>query len=130
MGMYDFCMNKVHFGAIGAILTVLLVGFLVYVQAAPSKYDDFAQCINDSGAIFYGAFWCSHCQAQKALFGRAAGNLPYVECSTADSQRQTAICQQKKIRGYPTWVYPDGSVQSGEVSLEELAEKTSCLLPE
>lgn len=123
-------MNKFHFGTAGVVLVVLLVGFLAYMQAAPSKYDGFAQCIRDSGTVFYGAFWCSHCQAQKALFGRAAGDLPYVECSTSDGQGQNGICQQKKIRNYPTWVYPDGSVQNGEVSLSELSEKTSCPLPE
>lgn len=122
-------MSKTHFGIIGAILVILLAGFLIYEETRPSKYNDFAMCIKDSGSIFYGAFWCPHCQAQKALFGSAAKYLPYVECSTSDGQGQVQICASKKIQGYPTWVFPDGSVESNEISLEELAKKTSCILP-
>ena len=35
----------------------------------------------------------------------------------------------KKIEGYPTWEFSDETRLSGEISLEKLAEKTSCLLP-
>jgi thiol-disulfide isomerase/thioredoxin len=89
----------------------------------------FAQCIKDSGALFYGAFWCSHCQQQKALFKSAEKELPYIECSTPDGQNGLPICAEAGIEGYPTWVFPDGSKLSGEQSFVNLAEKTGCTLP-
>jgi thiol-disulfide isomerase/thioredoxin len=115
------------------ILVVLVViGGVVWLIRTPGKagaYDELATCIKDKGAIFYGAFWCPHCQNQKAMFGRSAKLLPYVECSTPDGQSQLPICNQAKVEGYPTWVFPDGTRESGEVSLERLAEVTSCQLP-
>ncbi len=114
------------------IITVLVIGgfvSLLVVQAKkPGKYDTFAQCLSDSGAKFYGAFWCPHCQAQKALFGKSAKLLPYIECSTPDGKSQLPICTEKEIKGYPTWILPDGSRISGEQSFETLAEKTACPL--
>jgi hypothetical protein len=85
-----------------------------------------AQCLKDKGAVFYGAFWCSHCRSQKALFGDAAPALPYVECSTPDGKGQTLVCREKKIESYPTWVFADGSLLNGSQSLEVLAEKSGC----
>lgn len=96
----------------------------------PGKYDQFAMCLKDKGATFYGAFWCPHCQVQKKLFGSSAKLLPYVECSTPNGQSQTQICTDKNIEGYPTWEFADGSRLSGEVSLDTLAEKTGCVLPD
>lgn len=85
-----------------------------------------AQCLADKGAVFYGAFWCPHCKAQEALFADAAPALPYVECSTPDGNNQTEICKEKKITGYPTWKFADGSELTGEQSFQTLAEKTAC----
>ena len=99
-------------------------------EATSGKYDEFAQCLKDKGAIFYGAFWCPHCQAQKKLFGSSQKFLPYVECSTLDAKGQTQICIDKKISGYPTWEFADGTRPfSGEATLEQLSEKTECALP-
>ncbi|MSU60452.1 MAG: hypothetical protein EXS52_00865 [Candidatus Staskawiczbacteria bacterium] len=69
----------------------------------PAQPDAFAKCLKESGAVFYGAFWCSHCQEQKALFGDSAQYLPYVECSTADGKAQLQACADQKIQVYPTW---------------------------
>ena len=112
---------------LGTIATVLLRS--PSVPAGPGKYDTFAQCLKDKGAVFYGAFWCVHCQAQKELFGSSAKLLPYVECSTLNGESQTQECKDKKIDGYPTWEFSDGTRLSGEISLEKLAEKTYCPLP-
>lgn len=113
-----------------AVLVLVGAGFYYSKQAAvPGKYDAFAQCIADSGAIFYGAFWCPHCQNQKAMFGKSAKLLPYVECSTANGRGQLEVCKDAGVTGYPTWVFADESRLGGEVSLETLAEKTDCTLP-
>jgi thiol-disulfide isomerase/thioredoxin len=113
------------------IALIIIGGFvsLLVVQAKkPGKYDNLAQCINNSGAKFYGAFWCPHCQATKAMFGKSAKLLPYVECSTPDGKGQLPICAEKDIKGYPTWVFADGSQLSGEQTIQTLAEKTACPL--
>ena len=119
------------------VVVVLIIGSIISVVANynskpidPGKYDAFATCLKDKGAIFYGAFWCSHCQAQKKLFGSSAKLLPYVECSTPNAVGQTQECIDKKIVGYPTWRFADGTELGGEVALQKLAEKTSCSLPE
>lgn len=121
------------------VLVIVVIGTAVYRSfqsggtPTPGKYDAFAQCLKDKGAIFYGAFWCPHCQAQKKMFGSSAKLLPYVECSTLDTKSQTQICRDAGIKSYPTWRLADGTDIPNEtgsgVSLETLAAKTSCELP-
>lgn len=111
---------------------VLILGMYMIktkTDTTPGKLDSFAQCLKDKGAVFYGAFWCPHCQNQKAMFGKSVTLLPYVECSTPDGKSQFPICKEKNIEGYPTWIFADGSRLTGEVALETLAEKTGCALP-
>ncbi len=115
-----------------AVVLLITGGVFYFLSAqsnAPGKYDSFAQCLKSKGLEFYGAFWCPHCQNQKALFGNSAKYLPYVECSTPDSNGQLQVCIDKKIQVYPTWVFPDGSKQEGEMTFQELADKSGCELP-
>jgi hypothetical protein len=116
------------------IIGIVFVAFVVWLVITPGKvkvsvYDGFAQCIKASGTTFYGAFWCPHCQAQKKMFGTASQYLPYVECSAPNGKDQLAVCTTAGVSSYPTWVFPDGSRLSGEVALNTIAEKTSCVLP-
>ncbi len=124
---------KTKFFIIFVVIVVLLVGglgiFLNKDNFKPSKLEGFAQCLKSSGATFYGAFWCPHCQEQKAEFGSAAKFLPYVECSNPDNT-QTQACIDKKIESYPTWIFKDGSVVTGKMEIKDLAEKTQCILPQ
>lgn len=112
------------------VTLVLTIGGIVFLKNRPAKLDDFARCLKDKNAIFYGAFWCPHCQNQKRLFGRSARLLPYVECSTPDGKAQKAECREKNIEGYPTWEFADGGREGGEVSLQKLSDKTGCSLPQ
>lgn len=118
-----------------SVIIILIAGAVITVISSnssskePGKYDAFAICLKDKGAVFYGAFWCSHCKNEKELFGSSQKLLPYVECSTPDGQGQTQICKDKDIKGYPTWIFADGSILNGEVPLATLAEKTGCVLP-
>lgn len=121
-------MKKAIYWIIGIAIIGGFVLLLVREAKKPGKYDTFATCIKDSGAKFYGAFWCPHCQATKAMFGKSAKLLPYVECSQPDGKGQLPICTTAGIEGYPTWVFADGSRLSGERTLQELAEKTSCTI--
>ena len=111
------------------VLIISGVGASLFLHAAPSKLDGFATCLKDKGVIFYGAFWCPHCQRTKAMFGTAAKLLPYVECSTPDGKGQTQVCVDKKINNYPTWIFPDGKILTGERTLQELSVASSCPLP-
>lgn len=115
------------------VAAAIIVGGVVYFSTKAttpqnnSQLDAFAQCLKDSGAVFYGASWCSHCQNEKERFGNSK-NLPYVECSTPDGQSQLQICVDKKIEGYPTWIFADDSRESGDLTLEQLSAKTGCQL--
>lgn len=119
--------TKVFFGIIISIV-VVIAGALVINAKTPGKYDDFAQCITDSGAKFYGAYWCPHCQTQKQMFGKSAKKLPYVECAKNQSE-QTQVCIDQNVQSYPTWEFSDGSRVTGKQTFDELAAKTSCVAP-
>ena len=124
--------KKIFFFVIGLLILGTIAAALLRsdsVPPEPGQYDEFAVCLKDQGAVFYGAFWCTHCQAQKKMFGTSQKLLPYIECSTPDGRGQLQICKDKNIESYPTWEFADGSRLTGEVPLEQLAEKTSCTLP-
>lgn len=114
------------------ILVVIVVGIVALTSLKPSgpNLTAFAQCIAKSGAKFYGAFWCPHCAAQKQLFGAAVSSLPYVECSTPDANGQTKVCINEGIKEYPTWIFADGTRESGVLTLAQLSAKTGCALPQ
>lgn len=125
-------MNKFLWIIIG-ILGVGLIVWLIFTPGRAGKLDAFATCIKDSGATFYGAFWCPHCRNQKAEFGSSAHLLPYVECSNPDGQSQNQLCNSVGIQGYPTWVFKTATstaTTTGEISLNDLAKRTSCQLPQ
>lgn len=128
-------MNKKNISITIVITLAVVIGMYFLSNVGREELDQktrqletFAACITDSGATFYGAFWCSHCQNQKKAFGNASGFLPYIECSTPDN-KQTAECAEAKIEGYPTWEFANGERLSGELPFETLAEKTGCALP-
>lgn len=125
-------MDKKIIGGVLVVLTLLIGGvfFLTKGNEASGKYDDFAKCLSEKGVVFYGAFWCSHCQKQKKDFGASTKYLPYIECSTTDGQGQLDVCREKNIKGYPTWEFTDGSRLEGEVKFETLSQKSGCNLPQ
>jgi len=112
------------------VLLILGVVWLIMTPAKPGRLDAFAQCISDSGAKYYGAFWCPNCKNQEAMFGRSAGFLPRIECSTPDGRGQLPVCREAEIKGYPTWEFADGTREGGTQTLESLGERTGCALPE
>jgi hypothetical protein len=115
---------------------LLISGFLIAMVfllsgcGGPGEYAEFAQCTADSGAVMYGAYWCPHCVEQKQDFGKDADLINYVECSLPNRQGQTQICNAADIKGYPTWEFADGERMSGRISLQTIATKTGCTLPE
>ena len=124
--------QKLFFTIFGVVVVLVVVGLVWQSKRAgsPAQNDTavraLAQCLKDGGATFYGAFWCPHCQDQKALFGSAAELLPYTECAPQDGNGQTQACADAKITSYPTWRFKDGSELKGAIALATLAEKTGC----
>ncbi|XP_009611851.1 thiol-disulfide oxidoreductase LTO1 [Nicotiana tomentosiformis] len=92
-----------------------------------------AKHLRSIGAKMYGAFWCSHCQEQKEMFGREASKLlDYVECFPDGVKKgiyMANACQEAKLEGFPTWVI-NGEVLSGEKKLSELAELSGFTMKE
>jgi thiol-disulfide isomerase/thioredoxin len=129
---------KIFISIIGLLILGTVAAVLLQSKplapAAPSKYVALAQCIKDSGATFYGAFWCPHCQAEEADFGMTRQALEtmglYTECSTPDANGQTQVCIDKGIKSYPTWIFKDGSQLTGTIPLDQLAQKTGCTVPQ
>ena len=119
---------------LGTVATVLLQSKSSNAPVVPGKYDAFAQCLVNKGAKFYGAFWCPHCQAQEKDLEASRQTLEqiglYTECSTPDANGQTQVCIDKGIKSYPTWIFADGSQLTGEIPLQQLADKTACVLPQ
>lgn len=109
-----------------AIVLVGALGMVAAGRVEARSLDGFARCLRRAGATFYGTSWCPHCDAQRALFGRAARWLPYVECSIDGTQAIRPACAG--IAGFPTWTFRDGSRVAGRMSLAELAAKTGCAL--
>lgn len=131
--VYYYRMFRRHPLIVWSIVIVFVLGGIagaaVWYSSQPGELDTFAQCLGEEGATFYGAFWCPHCDNQKAMFGRSQDELPYHECSTPDGQGQLQECTDIGIQSYPTWIFADESRLTGEVSLQRLAEKTGCELP-
>ena len=120
-------MKKSHLIIAGLI--VVVGGLFAWSSVQPGQLDAFAQCLEEKDTTFYGAFWCPHCQEQKALFGNSEKKLPYVECSTPDRNGVLPVCEDAEIESYPTWEFADGERVLGVLTPEQLSERTGCLLP-
>lgn len=118
--------KNIWFWVIGIIVVLGIVALAAqFVPRAPKpELNAFAQCVSAKGWTMYGAYWCSHCQNEKANYGSAFQYINYVECTD-----QTALCQEKQITGYPTWIGPNGARESGELGLKRMAELSGCELP-
>jgi len=80
-----------------------------------------AEHLDETGARYYGAYWCPNCQQQRRLFGRSADRLPYVECTPNGRGGVVAFeCVSAGIAGYPTWII-DGRRYQQVLTPDELA---------
>lgn len=120
-------MNKIFFGFIILIIAVIIVFVFLLPknseQGTNPGLDLFAQCLADKGVIMYGAYWCSHCQNQKSLFGDSFKYVNYVECTSSPGK-----CSSAGVSGYPTWIFTDGKKLEGEQKLEILSQESGCVL--
>jgi glutaredoxin len=120
------------------MLSVLALAYFLYSASADTgssppaegvAYDstespphEFAECLTDSGAVFYGTSWCSHCNAQKELFGDAVSEVEFVDC---DLSRD--LCSMAGVTAFPTWVI-NGEKHVGTQPLQTLSDLTGCSL--
>jgi uncharacterized membrane protein len=79
-----------------------------------------ARHLREQGAVMYGAYWCPHCTEQKALFGDAANDLPYVECAKDHVNGRPDLCEKAGVKAFPTWVM-GSERREGVLSLSALA---------
>ena len=114
--------------AVIVILVLAIIFFTRNREVEAGRYDDFAKCITDAGAVFYGSFQCIHCTTQKEMFGSSMHYVNYVECGPLRGP-QTLICQQAGVNSYPMWDI-NGARYSGVQQLARLAELTKCQLPQ
>lgn len=112
-------------GASALIVLVMLLHFSGVFDPAAGPETPYLKALalhlRDSGARFYGAYWCPHCQEQKEMFGASAGRLPYVECTpNGRNGAQNVACVANDIQDYPTWII-DGRRHTGVIPVTELA---------
>ena len=124
--------EKLKFKIISAFLVLFLVfglWFLISVlrdkDTSSGALDSFAKCLSDKGFVMYGAYWCPHCQNEKAAFGDSFKFVNYVECT-----QETQKCLDARIESYPTWICSNGKRLVGEQGPEKLAEASGCSLPQ
>lgn len=93
----------------------------VVAESSPAKLA-LAEHLSASGARMYTAYWCPHCHEQKELFGKqATAKLTVIECAPDGRDSQKALCDAKKIEGFPTWEI-NGQLDSGVKPLQKLAD--------
>lgn len=117
--------KKILFIACIIVAVTVVITYFVYKKPVNAQYDEFAQCLSEKKVTMYGAAWCSHCQNQKKLFGSSFQYVPYVECP-----KETKLCLEKGVQGYPTWILENGTKLVGEQKLEELSVVSGCQLPQ
>ena len=108
----------------GAAVIAIALGAFVFAagpEGATPYQLALARHLVQSKAVFYGAYWCPHCQEQKHKFGGAAALVPYVECDPKGTNPQTERCERAGVKAFPTWDI-GGRRLEGVRSLDDLAE--------
>lgn len=96
---------------LSVVVLLILGSWIVYSSLSPGKYDSFAKCLTEKGAVMYGENWCQYTNAQKGMFGKS---FKYI------------IYQVKEdLRKRPTWVI-DGESYETVQSFERLSALTGC----
>ena len=103
--------KKKKFIIIIAIVLIIIGAGITYGSLSPGKYDDFAKCLTEKGAVMYGEDWCQYTQGQKRMFGRSFKYINY--------EVKTGL----KLR--PTWII-NGETHERVQSFEALSELTGC----
>jgi len=118
------------------ILALILGGATFIIQSIDTgsneNYDEFAECLYDSGFRMYGSVTCSFCAKQRKLFGDSFEYIKEIECDPRNPNSETERCIVKNISHTPTWIVEDEEgnditrFEPGVLSLEQLSEASSC----
>ena len=111
-GLPQFNWSSYVTGAGGfAVLAVVVLHMhysgVFHPAAGPEKpyLKQLATHLNETGAVFYGAYWCPNCQTQKAMFEASVKRLPYQECTPEGRGGPRALaCVTNEINAFPTWI--------------------------
>lgn len=96
---------------ISAIVFLVLISIGAYAYISPGKYDEFAKCLSEKGAVMLGEDWCQYTQGQKAMFGKSFKYITYI--------------QQPGLDLRPTWEI-DGKTYQKVQSFQTLSALTGC----
>ena len=101
---------------------------------AEQNYDNFAQCVTNSGLVIYSSSQCGACAYQETLFGDSYELLNVVECHPTSEGYDKELCNKMDISATPTWILEiDGEEYErklGYQNFEQLSSWTSCELKE
>ena len=103
--------KKLKLAIISSIIIVTIIAAISYAIFSPGKYDEFAKCLTEKGAVMYGEDWCHNTQGQKAMFGKSFKYINY------------QVKPDLEIR--PTWVIDGKSYQTVQ-SFQRLSALTGC----
>jgi len=121
-------MSRIVLVVVG-ILILFAIAFGIGRYYRNHKYDSFAKCLASKQVKMYGLYWCPHCADQKAMFGGAFRNVPYVECAIKGSKELMPECKAAGVRLFPSWQFGAAPPEPGVLSLKNLSDKTGCSLP-
>jgi len=122
-------MKTSHLLTLIVVISIGIIGGVVWSQsnAGPGEYDEFAQCLTDSGTTMYGSYRCPFCTDQKEDFGNSWKHVNYVECDLGTAG-QAQLCVDQQIQAYPTWIFGDGERITGRQTLAALSDRSGCML--
>ena len=115
----------------GRLVAAMAVGVLIAGSASTAgawgqRLDDFAKCITDGGATFYGTYWCPQCDRQREAFGRSDRYLNYVECASRDSDEAKREC--KRADTLTLTNDTEQKVLGADVAVAEFVGDADCLI--
>lgn len=96
---------------VGIAVVALVSIAAAFALVSQGKYDAFAKCLTEKGAVMYGEDWCPYTQGQKTMFGKSFKHVNYLVKTDLNKR--------------PTWVI-DGQSYEGVQSFDTLASLTGC----
>lgn len=104
-----------------SIIILIIIASLVFLSTkkTPEISEETAKCIGEK-TILFTQLGCTHCEAQKELFGDNIKYLNIIDCFYKNSE-----CSKNNITAVPTWKIND-NYYKGTKTIEELKELTGC----
>ena len=111
-------------GAVGFVLAgAIAINFITTDSRAKTPFGVFTQCVKVSGTKLYVAS-IAGLSGNFKVFAKAIGA---VECVLSDST-QKPECAAKNFPGYPAWEFPNGSVKTSILPVQDVAQNSGCAL--